>query len=132
MNKVNLIGRWTREPELRFTSSGSPVVSNTLAVDRRQKNGENAADFIPVTCWGKNAENVSKYTKKGSKVAVSGSIQTKKSTSNTGQYKTSIEVIASEIYFLDPKKTETTEEKKPEEEPLFSELDDISDDDMPF
>ena len=80
MNKVTLIGRLTRDPDVRYTQSAEPkaVAKYTLAVDRRFKdaNGERQADFISCTAFGKAAEFVEKYLRKGTKIAVTGHIQT--------------------------------------------------------
>ena len=80
MNKVVLIGRLTKDPDLRFTTgeNSKAVVRLTLAVDRyNTKTGEKEADFIPVVVWGKQAEAIANHTNKGSQVAVSGRIQTR-------------------------------------------------------
>ena len=78
MNKVVLIGRLTRDPELRYTQSNIPAASFTLAVNRpfQNQNGERDADFINITVWRNLAETCHKYLKKGSKCAVIGRIQT--------------------------------------------------------
>ena len=79
MNKVVLIGRLTKDPELRFTpGTGAAVTTLTLAVDRyNTKTGQNEADFIPVVIWGKQAESTANYMSKGGQVAISGRIQTR-------------------------------------------------------
>ena len=78
MNKVTLIGRLTKDPELRYTPGNGTAVTNiTLAVDNyNSKNGEKGADFIPVEIWGKQAENTAQFMSKGSMVAISGRIST--------------------------------------------------------
>ena len=79
MNKVVLIGRLTKDPELKFTpGSGAAVTTLTLAVDRyNPKTNQNEADFIPIVIWGKQAENTANYMSKGGQVAISGKIQTR-------------------------------------------------------
>jgi single-strand DNA-binding protein len=79
MNKVVLIGRLTKDPDLRYTSSNIPAASFTVAVNRpfQNQNGVREADFINVVVWRKQAENVKKYIVKGSLVAVEGRIQTR-------------------------------------------------------
>ena len=79
MNRVVLIGRLTKDPELRFTpGSGKAVTSFTLAVDRRFKSqGQPEADFIPIVVWGKPAENVANYMSKGKLIGIGGRIQTR-------------------------------------------------------
>ena len=79
MNKVVLIGRLTKDPELRFTpGSGAAVTTLTLAVDKyNTKTGQREADFVPVVIWGKQAESTANYMSKGSQMAISGRIQTR-------------------------------------------------------
>lgn len=79
MNKVVLIGRLTRDPELRYTQSNIPAASFTLAVNRpfQNQNGERDADFINIVMWRKQAETAKKYLTKGSLIAVEGRIQTR-------------------------------------------------------
>lgn len=81
MNSVNLIGRLVRDPDLRYTQSGTAVVRFTLAVDRKlskekREQAEQTADFISMTAWGKTAELISNYFSKGSQVGIEGRIQT--------------------------------------------------------
>lgn len=104
MNKTVLIGRLTKDPELRYTSTGIAVASFTLAVNRRfAKDGEQTADFIPITVWQKQAENVAKYLNKGSQVAVEGRIQTSSFDNKDGQRVYRTEVVADQVEFLTPK-----------------------------
>lgn len=100
MNKVVLIGRLTKDPELRFTTgeNSKAVVSLTLAVDRyNSKTGQNEADFIPVVVWGKQAENVANYTNKGSQVAISGRIQTRSYNAQDGNKRYVTEIVADQF-----------------------------------
>ncbi|TDT63400.1 single-stranded DNA-binding protein [Fonticella tunisiensis] len=104
MNKVFLIGRLTREPELRFTpGTGIAVANFTLAVDRNYvgQDGQKQADFIPVICWRKLAEVVANNLGKGRLVAVSGSIQTSSYQAQDGSKRYKVEVVADEVKFLD-------------------------------
>lgn len=105
MNRVSLIGRLTKDPELRYTSSNIASCSFTIAVNRTYTNqdGQREADFIPIVVWRKQAENVKNYTKKGDLVAVEGRIQTRNyvAQDNTKRYVT--EVIADNVQFLTPK-----------------------------
>lgn len=106
MNKVVLIGRLTRDPELRFTAgSGSAVTTFTLAVDRNFKNkdGQKEADFIPIVVWNKLAEVIANNVTKGRLVAVSGRIQTRTYEGNDGQKRYVTEVVADDFQFLDKK-----------------------------
>lgn len=104
MNKVVLIGRVTRDPELRYTSSNIPNTRFTLAVNRtfQNQNGETEADFISIVVWRKQAENVKKYVSKGSLVAVEGRIQTG-SYEKDGQRVYTTDVVADNVQFLESK-----------------------------
>lgn len=103
MNKVCLIGRLTRDPELRYTSSNRAVASFTLAVNRQFTNqsGEREADFIPIVVWGKQAENVKNYINQGSQVAVEGRIQTRSYDDQNGQRRYVTEVVAEAVHFIE-------------------------------
>ena len=103
MNKVVLVGRLTRDPELKFTpGTGTAVATCTLAVDRRfsSKEGQKEADFIPVVIWGKPAENTANYMSKGSLMGVSGRIQTRTYDAKDGTKRYVTEVVADEVQFL--------------------------------
>jgi len=102
LNRVVLIGRLTKEPDLRYTQSGIAVTRFTLAVDRGFKNqdGEKQADFIPITVWRGAAESCAKYLQKGRLVAVAGRIQTG-SYDKDGQRHYTTEVVADEVRFLE-------------------------------
>ena len=105
MNKVVLMGRLTKEPEMRATQSNTAVCSFSLAVNRRFKQeGQPDADFINVTAWAKTAEFVSKYFAKGQQVAVIGRIQTRNYDDKDGKKVYVTEVVAEEVYFADSKK----------------------------
>ena len=106
MNRIILVGRLTREPEMRYTSTGKEVANFTLAVDRSRPNaaGEKEADLIRITVWGKGAENCSIYLGKGSMVAVDGRLQISKYVDKEGQNRTSTDVVAERVQFLDRKK----------------------------
>lgn len=102
MNKVFLIGRLTKDPELRHTTSGTPVCQVNIAVDRpRQKDKDQEADFINVLIWDKQAENVAKYQAKGNKIAVEGKIQTSKYKDKDDKTIFKTEIIATGIQYLD-------------------------------
>lgn len=105
MNKVTLIGRLTKDPELRYTSSNIAVASFTLAVDRgyTSPNGEHQADFLNIVVWRKPAENVKKFLTKGSQVAVDGSIQTRSYDDQNGQKRYITEILANSVEFLGSK-----------------------------
>ncbi|MFL0196971.1 single-stranded DNA-binding protein [Clostridium sp. WILCCON 0269] len=112
MNKVVLIGRLTRDPDLRFTpGKGTPVARITVAVDRRfSKDGQKEADFIPVIIWGKQAESAANYMAKGRLIGISGRIQTRSYESKDGVRKYVTEVIADEVQFLEWGKKQETQE----------------------
>ena len=99
MNKVVLIGRLTKDPELRFTpGSGAAVTTLTLAVDRyNPKTNQNEADFIPIVIWGKQAENTANYMSKGGQVAISGKIRTRSYDAKDGTKRYITEVVADQF-----------------------------------
>lgn len=116
MNKVILIGRLTKDPELRFTAgSGVPVSTFTLAVDRNFKNrdGQKEADFINIVVWNKLAEIVANNLTKGRQAAVSGRIQTRSYEGNDGQKRYVTEVVADDVQFLDKKDSTGTSSRFP-------------------
>ena len=102
MNKANLIGRFTKEPELKMTANRKPYCNFTLAVDRKFKdaNGQRQADFINCIAWNATAQFISKYFHKGSKIAICGSIQTRTYDKN-GQKQYITEVFAEEAEFVE-------------------------------
>jgi len=144
LNRIVLVGRLTKDPELRFTNNNNvPVVSFTLAVNRpfssaNSTNGSDNrdADFIPCIAWRKQAENVSKYVKKGHMVAIDGRIQTRDyvdTQTNTRRYVT--EVICDSVVFLESKGS--NDSFKPFDNNTSNEKDDDKniqaiEDDLPF
>ncbi|EAE1284752.1 single-stranded DNA-binding protein [Listeria innocua] len=105
MNRVVLVGRLTKDPDLRYTPAGAAVATFTLAVNRPFKNaqGEQEADFINCVVWRKPAENVANFLKKGSMVGVDGRIQTRNYEDNDNKRVFVTEVVAESVQFLDPK-----------------------------
>ena len=105
MNKVFLIGRLTRDPELRYTSSNLPVATFSLAVNRNFTNqsGEREADFINIVVWRKQAENIKNYLTQGSQVAIDGRIQTRSYDGEDGKKRYITEVVADNVEFLGTK-----------------------------
>jgi len=103
MNKTVLIGRLTKDPEIRYLTSGTAVTTFTLAVSRNFANqqGDKQADFIPIVVWRNLAENCAKYLAKGRLVAVLGRIQTRSYDGKDGQKRYATEVVADEVQFLD-------------------------------
>ncbi|GHV09895.1 single-stranded DNA-binding protein [Clostridia bacterium] len=103
MNKVILIGRLTRDPELRRTQSGMGVTSFGLAVDKYSKETGRSADFFDIVCWDKRADFAVKYLRKGSKIALSGRLQQRQWTDKEGGKRNSVEIVADEVEFADSK-----------------------------
>ncbi|GMA63664.1 single-stranded DNA-binding protein [Alicyclobacillus fastidiosus] len=103
LNRVILIGRLTADPELRYTNSGTPVASFTLAVDRMRSGqaGERQTDFINIVVWQKQAEIVSQYLQKGRLAAVDGRLQIRTYDNREGQKVRIAEVVAESVRFLD-------------------------------
>lgn len=104
MNNVSIIGRLTKDPELRYTPSGVAVARFTLAVNRTfKKEGEQQADFINIVTWRKTAENTANFLRKGSLAAVVGRIQTGSYDGQDGKKVFTVEVVAENVQFLEPK-----------------------------
>lgn len=108
MNRVELIGNLTKDPELRTTNNGNSVCSFTVAVQRNRtgQNGERQTDFINCVAWRKSAENIAKYLTKGKKVGVTGSLQTRTYEDRNGNKVFVTEVVCDEyggVEFLSPK-----------------------------
>ena len=109
LNHIAIMGRLTRDPELRRTGSGVAVTSFTLAVDRDfapKDGGEKETDFIDVVCWRSTAEFVEKYFHKGSMAVASGRLQIRSWTDKDGNKRRSAEVLADNVYFGESKKSE--------------------------
>ncbi len=106
-NRIILIGRLTRDPELRYVPSGAPVASFTLAVDRpfKDQQGNRETDFIDIVAWRKLAEQVSQYMSKGRMVAVEGRLQIRSYETQDGQKRKVAEVVADGVRFLDRART---------------------------
>ena len=149
VNSVVLVGRLTRDPELRKTSSGMSVASFTIAVDdsRKGPNGEKVTVFMPITVWGAAADTVVKFTRKGALVGVVGRITQRKYTNRNGVEVTSTEVSANQVEFLEPKNARGQDDRgiapdqpapgpsnqaKAKEESKNLDSIDIVDDDLPF
>lgn len=133
MNKVVLIGRLTKDPELRFSPGTGIAISRfTIAVNRRKKeDGTQEADFIPCVAWRKQAENLANYQKKGNQIAVTGRIQTRNYDGKDGFKKYVTEVIAEEVQFLDKVNREINQSSDTDYDSGWSDpVDD--DDEIPF
>ena len=136
LNRIVLIGRLTKDPELRYTPNGKAVASFTLAVDRSFKNqqGEREADFINIVVWGTQAENCANYLAKGKLAAVDGRLQIRSFEGQDGQRRWITEVVADNVRFLSPKGgSGGSSGSSGYNEPgnMGSEVD-FSDDDIPF
>ena len=134
MNKAILMGRLTKDPDVKYTQSTNTMVASfSLAVNRRftKQGEERQADFINIVTWSKTAEFVSKYFSKGQQVGVIGRIQTRNYKDDKGVMHYITEVIAEEAYFADSKKENTTQvTSQTEIEDNSYEI--TSDDDLPF
>jgi len=109
MNRVVLVGRLTKDPELRYTGNGTAVASMTLAVKRNFKdaNGEYETDFINVVVWRKPAENAANFLKKGSLAGIDGRVQTRNYEGQDGKRVYVTEVLAESVQFLEPRGSNT-------------------------
>ena len=107
LNKAVLMGRLTRDPELRYTQSNIPVVTFSIAVDRNYSNngGDRQTDFIDIVAWRRTAEFVSQWFTKGQMIVVVGSIQSRRWQDKNGNNRTSIEVVADEVQFGESKRS---------------------------
>ena len=111
LNHITIMGRLTRDPELRRTGSGVAVASFTIACDRDfGQNGQKETDFIDVTAWRNTAEFVEKYFTKGRMAVVSGRLQIRSWTDKDGNKRKTAEVVADNVYFADTKKDSATSE----------------------
>jgi single-strand DNA-binding protein len=128
INTIILIGRLTRDPELRYTPNGVAVANFDLAVDRPTTNqqGEREADFIRIVAWQKQAELCANYLKKGRMVAVEGRLQIRSYDTQDGQKRKVAEVVANRVQFLE----RAQGDNKPE--PAQDDLSNINLDDLPF
>ena len=114
LNKVVIMGRFTKDPELRRTGSGTAVTSFSLACDRdfKSQSGEKETDFIEVVAWKNTAEFVSKYFGKGRMAVVDGRLQIRDWTDKDGNKRTTAEVVADNVYFADSKRSESNDNQK--------------------
>lgn len=109
LNHINLMGRLTRDPEMRRTNSGVAVTSFAIACDRdfKSNEGEKETDFFEITAWRNTAEFASKYLTKGRMVVVSGRLQIRNWTDKDGNKRKTAEIVADNVYFADSKKDES-------------------------
>ena len=143
MNVVCLVGRLTADPELKQTPNGTNVCSFSVAVDRSyaDANGERQADFINCVAWRQTAEFIARYFRKGQRIGLNGSIQTRQyQDRDSGKNRTAFEVVINNTYFVESKKAEESAQGNKYQAPMQTqnaELDDFSniaddDGDLPF
>jgi len=138
INTVTLVGRLTKDVDLRYTQNGKAVANFNIAVNRPFKNaqGEQEADFINCNAWGKQAENLANYMKKGSQIGVTGRINTRSYENQEGKRIFVTEVVADQVAFLESKgKSDNKPQEKPQVSDPFkgqTEAIDIDDDSLPF
>lgn len=141
MNKVILIGRLTRDPNVRYSQGNEPmaIARFTLAVDRRRKKGEEqTADFISCVAFKKQGEFIEKYTHKGTKLVISGRIQTGSYTNKDGQTVYTTDVVCEDIEFAESKSSDsssgssTTPSTTPSSDDGFMNVEEDIDQDLPF
>ena len=135
MNKIILMGRLTRDPEVRYGSSGNAIGSFSLAVDRRfKREGQPTADFFSVVSFGKQAEFVEKYLRKGTKIVLEGEMQNDNYTDKDGKMVYGFKVIASSIEFAESKSAESRPQNESQSAPDdgFMNIPDGIEDELPF
>lgn len=129
LNRIVLIGRLTKDPELKYTpTNGVAVATFTLAVNRRfsQQGQQKETDFIPVVVWRVQAENCAKFLGKGSLVAVEGRLQIRSYEDREGQRRTATEVVADSVQFLDSKEKRSFDQSPAVDDSM------VGEDDVPF
>jgi single-strand DNA-binding protein len=141
MNKVILIGRMVKDPEIRATTSGTSVCSFTIACDKKyvKQGEERKADFINCVAWGNSADAIGKFLSKGKKIALNGRIETRSWTNNEGKTNYATEVIAEEWEFVESKgesqQTTPTTYESATEDNFEGDIDGfmpVDEDDLPF
>ena len=141
MNKVILMGRLTRDPDVMYSSGENSlsIARYTLAVDRRfKRDGDQTADFINCVAWRNTAEFISKYFRKGNAIGVDGSIQTRKYTDKNGNNRTATEVLINNAFFVESKTSQGGSQSTTQAfaEPVSETIDGFAelgnDDDLPF
>ena len=127
MNKIILIGRLTKDPDLRYTPNGAAVCTFTLAVNRPySKAGEQAADFINIVVWNKSGENAAKYLSKGRQAAIEGRLQIRTYDGDDGKKRWVTEVVADRVEFIGSAGAQKQEDE------TFGEEVDFDEGDVPF
>lgn len=132
MNRVDLVGRLTKDPEIKVANSGTSIARFSVAVDRRfKREGEPDADFINILAFGKTAEFVEKYFKKGMKIGLSGSIQTGSYKNREGATVYTTDVVADSVEFVESKGTSTSDASAKKEDG-FVNVPDVDAEELPF
>ena len=133
LNKIVLMGRLTKDPELRYTQSQTAVTSFSLAVERdaKSRDGDRDVDYINCVAWRSSAEFVEKYFHKGSMAVVAGRLQIRNWQDKDGNNRQSAEVVVDNIYFGDSKRSDDSG-SVPLNGSMFKELEDDSHEDLPF
>ncbi len=138
LNKIILMGRLTRDPEVRYSQGSEPkaIARYTLAVNRRfKRQGEQDADYIPCVAFGKHGEFAEKYFRKGQMVSVVGRLQVRNWDDNNGNKRITTEVVVEEQYFAEKKSNAENSQKRENDgigEGFYPIDDDVKDDDLPF
>ena len=132
LNKIFIMGRLTRDPELRRTQSGTPVTSFSLAVDRdfKSQSGEKETDFVDIVAWRSTADFVSKFFTKGRMAVVEGRLQLRDWKDKDGNNRRSAEVVAEHVYFGDSK--QRSESETPSASGDFREIPEEEKEELPF
>ncbi len=130
MNRACLVGNLTADPRITSTENGKTICRFSIAINRFSRGEEKKADFIPIVAWEQLAQNCGKYLKKGSKVAVVGSLQINSYTDNEGIKRQSAEVRADSVEFLSPVGSTNYNQESPAENNVLEEV--STSDDMPF
>lgn len=130
MNSVQMIGRLTKDPEVRYTDKKLAIARFSIAINRKFNKDE--TDFFDVTAFGKTGELVEKYVKKGSKIGIVGRLQMDSYENKNGDKVKAVKIIADEIEFLDSKREDSPKEEPPKSDESFVEIPDDIVNDLPF
>ena len=132
MNKAILLGRLTKDPELRYTANGTAVATFDLAINgKKRQDGSSEADFLPVVAWRERAEFAAQHLSKGRQVLVEGQIKTRSYEDREGVRRKATEIVASLIYFADSKRDTNNDDSDSSFNSDFTPVD-PDDDDLPF
>jgi len=132
LNNVSIIGRMCADPELKHTPQDVPVCTFSIACQRNYVKTEKITDFFNIVAWRGNAEFISKYFSRGSMIAITGQLQTRKYTDSHGYSKTATEILAETVSFCDSKKEVSGATERPVPTEDVAELMPVEDEDIPF